>query len=426
MARTFLRLHSLHTSRRWKMAAPGFVSAVLIVLLLGFSSNSYAVKTFVLGNDTASSRTTSGPTKDGTINVTYTSKPTVVFSRSSTLTPANVVLNWDGSHGSGTTSEAAYCTRSNKGTGNGFSVESGMVSAGSYNGLDIFKTNIPGLYFSVNLRGFSAANIFTTNVSTLDIRDGIMHQALGLIPTTSNWCDDTNIVGTVNYASDGGFGFYSRLTFYTDQTYTPGASSISLLKTGNYHIRIWNENPGSGIASHYLNITFDISGVQISEPTCSAQPVASGSSVKGDTIDLGRYSPNDIIQGANAVPFAIQLSGCRGLRNINVTLTSTALATDRTLLGNILSSDKATGVGLEISGAANNYHPQMLLIPNDATSVYNDQRDTTNDNNIYGSGESGATQSQTLNFLAKLKRDSNQKIGSGNFKANGIFTLDYP
>jgi len=349
-----------------------------------------------------------------------------VFSRTSTLAPANVTIRWDDKHGSSSGTNSAYCTRSSHGTGNGFTVQSSFVSAGSYNGVDIFKTSIPGLYFSITLRSFSSNGEFTTSVSSLDIRDGVMHQALGLTPTSSTWCDDTNIVGTVNYASDGGFGFYSRLTFYTDQTYTPGASSISLLKTGNYHIRIWNENPGSGIASHYLNITFDISGVQISEPTCSAQPVASGSSVKGDTIDLGRYSPNDIIQGTNAVPFAIQLSGCRGLRNINVTLTSTALATDRTLLGNILSSDKATGVGLEISGAANNYHPQMLMIPNDATSVYNDQRDTTNDNNIYGSGESGATQSQTLNFLAKLKRDSGQKIGSGNFKANGIFTLDYP
>jgi hypothetical protein len=37
--------------------------------------------------------------------------------------------------------------------------------------------------------------------------------------------------------------FYAAITFYTDQTYTPGSSTISLLKTGNYHVRIWNENP---------------------------------------------------------------------------------------------------------------------------------------------------------------------------------------
>ncbi|WP_407201891.1 hypothetical protein [Citrobacter werkmanii] len=68
----------------------------------------------------------------------------------------------------------------------------------------------------------------------------------------------------------------------------------------------------------------------------------------------------------------------------------------------------------------------MVMIPNDPTSVYNDQRDTSGDDNIYGSSENGKVQSQTLNFLATLKRDGTQSIGSGNFKANGVFTIDYP
>lgn len=109
-----------------------------------------------------------------------------------------------------------------------------------------------------------------------------------------------------------------------------------------------------------------------------------------------------------------------------MTLTSTTVAKTPTLLGNILTSNKATGVGLEISGAANSYSQQMVMIPNDTTSIYNDQRDTSSDDNIYGSSENGVVQSQTLNFLATLKRDGTQQIGSGNFKANGIFTIDYP
>lgn len=191
-------------------------------------------------------------------------------------------------------------------------------------------------------------------------------------------------------------------------------------------MRFWNENVGAGIKSYYLNATFDISAVTVAEPTCTTQPVASGSSVSGTTVDLGHYSPNDIINGATAVPFSIKLAGCRGLRNINVTLTSTIVAKTPTLLGNILTSNKATGVGLEISGAANSYSQQMVMIPNDTTSIYNDQRDTSSDDNIYGSSENGVVQSQTLNFLATLKRDGSQQIGSGNFKANGIFTIDYP
>lgn len=91
-------------------------------------------------------------------------------------------------------------------------------------------------------------------------------------------------------------------------------------------MRFWNENVGAGIKSYYLNATFDISAVTVAEPTCTTQPVASGSSVSGTTVDLGHYSPNDIINGATAVPFSIKLAGCRGLRNINVTLTSTTVA----------------------------------------------------------------------------------------------------
>ncbi|MCH5852341.1 fimbrial protein, partial [Salmonella enterica] len=77
----------------------------------------------------------------------------------------------------------------------------------------------------------------------------------------------------------------------------------------------------------------------------TTQPVASGSSVSGTTVNLGSYSPNDIINGATAVPFAIKLAGCKGLRNINVTLASTTVATDTTLLGNMLTLNHATGVG---------------------------------------------------------------------------------
>lgn len=401
-------------------------AAVLMAGVALFSSNSYAVKTYVLGNYSRETQTGSGPTGDGNDTIYYSSKPTLIFSRTSKLAPANVKLTWDDFHGSASKNTSSlYCTQLNTGTGNGISVESSYISAGSYNGVEIFKTNITGLYFSLNLRAFSTDNEATANISSLDITSGIIHQAIKLTPL-SDFCDATNTTGTANYATGGGLGFYATFTFYTDQNYTSGTSSIVLLKTADYDLRMWNENPGSGIKSYYKNTIYDISSIVVSEPTCSTQPVASGSSVSGTTVNLGSYSPNDIINGATPVPFAINLAGCKGLRNINVTLTTTTSASDPTLLGNILTSNHATGVGLEIRGAANNYSAEMVMIPNETTSVYNDQRDTSSDNNIYGSDERGTVQSQTLNFLATLKRDSNQKIGSGNFKANGIFTFDYP
>ncbi|ECH9262339.1 hypothetical protein YR28_24760 [Salmonella enterica subsp. enterica] len=404
------------------------LSYALLAILICFSSASYAVSTFVLGNIAPDGlKIGSGPTSDGSEQKIYASAPTVVFSRTPSLAPANVLINWDSSHGSSAKNASAlYCTQIETGTGNGLSIQSSYVSAGSYGGVEIFKTNITGLYFSMELRSFSTANEATVTPTRLNITSGIAHQALKLAPVSTSFCARTNKTGGINYGSNGGLGFYMSITFYTDQTYTPGPSSVSLLKTDSYDFRIWNENPGSGIKSYHVNYTVDISSVVVNEPTCSTQPVASGNSVNGTTVDLGTYSPNDIIKGAAPVPFAIKLAGCKGLRNINVTLTTTTMAHSPTMLGNILTQNNATGVGVEISGAANSYSSQMVMLPNDTTSIYNDQRDTSSDNNIYGNGESGTTQSHTLNFLATLKRDGTQQIGSGHFKANGIFTIDYP
>lgn len=408
----------------------GVTALLLASLLSGVSTDSLAKKTYVLGEkQSVTYQVGRGPSKDGTINVTYNAAPTVVFSRNTTLAPANVVLKWDNNHGSGKNSTGAFCTQSSSGTERGFSVQSGFISAGSYNGVDIFKTNIQGLYFSLKLHNFSSANQFTLNVSELNIRNGTQSNVLTPIPS-GNWCDKTNTSGSVNYATDGGFAFYNTITFYTDQTYVPGGGSIQLLSSSGYGLRIWNESPGPGIASHAILVTYDIGQIKISEPTCSVAPVASGASVKNNVVDMGRYSPRDILSGATPVPFAIQLTGCRGLNNINVTLTSSSVAKDRSLLANALVNDRAYGVGVQISGAANNYSPQTILVPNDENSVYHDQHDTTGENNIYeGSvvgNEPGVTQSQTLNFLATLKQDSNQPISAGNFKATGIFTMDYP
>ncbi|EBY3114945.1 fimbrial protein [Salmonella enterica] len=402
------------------------VVSTLLVILLSFPAAGYAqTDTFVLGNGEHNYEY-GGPSSDGTNQLIYPSGRTVYFSRTNALAPANVTINWNGAHGSSSANNSLYCYVSDQGqsTTGTLSVESGLVSAGSYGGVDIFKTNITGLYFSLELRSFGS---YTLQVSApnLQIQNGIMHNVIS-VSDNGGGCKGPTQSGPGYYYTWGGLGYYAAVTFYTDQTYTPGNSTITLLKNGDYHVRFWNENVGAGIKSYYLNATFDISAVTVAEPTCTTQPVASGSSVSGTTVDLGHYSPNDIINGATAVPFSIKLAGCRGLRNINVTLTSTTVAKTPTLLGNILTSNKATGVGLEISGAANSYSQQMVMIPNDTTSIYNDQRDTSSDDNIYGSSENGVVQSQTLNFLATLKRDGTQQIGSGNFKANGIFTIDYP
>ncbi|HCL5349328.1 TPA: fimbrial protein [Salmonella enterica subsp. salamae serovar [1],40:z35:e,n,x,z15] len=402
------------------------LSTLLIIAAFFPAAGSAQTDTFVLGNRMENWQY-SGPSRDGTSKFSYPSGRTVYFSRTNELAPANVTINWNSSHGSASLDAGLFCYVSEQGqsTTGALSIESGFVSAGSYGGVDIFKTNIPGLYFSLKLRSFGSYVLNVHGPETA-IQNGIIHNVISVNAGDGKGCEGPDTAGPGNYYTWGGLSFYAAITFYTDQTYTPGTSKITLLKNGDYHVRIWNENPGEATNSYYQNVTFDISSVTVAEPTCSTQPVVSGSSVSGSTVDLGHYSPNDIIKGAAAVPFAINLAGCKGLRNIDVTLSSTTVASDPTMLGNILSSNKATGIGLEIAGAANKASTQTVMIPNDTSSVYHDQRDTSGDDNIYGSSENGKVQTHTLNFLATLKRDGNQSIGSGNFKATGTFTINYP
>lgn len=413
-----------HTNKGWR-AARLVILPVLLVALSLLSPPCAAVKeTFVLGKNIYDP-TFSAPKGDATSTFSYPSGRTVYFSRTQTLAPANVAINWNSNHGSASSNSGVFCVVSDQGTANPITAESGFISAGSYGGVDIFKTNITGLYFSLKLRSISSYTL-SVNPTSFTVQNGVMHNIINI--TDPDGCHTNTVPSPTpdQYLVQGGLSFYMEITFYTDQTYTPGSSTITLLKNGNYHLRFWNENPGPDIVGYYDNINIDISSVTVAEPTCSTQPVASGSSVSGTTVNLGSYSPNDIINGAASIPFAINLAGCKGLHNINVTLTTTTLANDPTILGNILTSNNAAGVGVEIRGAANNYSAEMVMVPNEATSVYNDQRDTSSDDNIYGTNENGTVQSQTLNFLATLKRDNNQQIKSGNFKANGIFTFDYP
>ncbi|WP_233929077.1 fimbrial protein [Escherichia albertii] len=97
------------------------------------------------------------------------------------------------------------------------------------------------------------------------------------------------------------------------------------------------------------------------------------------------------------------------------------------LLGNSLTADAAAGVGVEITGASNSHFPEMVLLPNDYSSVYKAYVDNPdNSNGIIGAGTSGTPASQQLDFIATLKQDNNQQIRAGDFKATAVFSITYP
>lgn len=155
------------------------VVSTLLVILLSFPAAGYAqTDTFVLGNGEHNYEY-GGPSSDGTNQLIYPSGRTVYFSRTNALAPANVTINWNGAHGSSSANNSLYCYVSDQGqsTTGTLSVESGLVSAGSYGGVDIFKTNITGLYFSLELRSFSSYSL-KVSAPNLQIQNGIMHNVI--------------------------------------------------------------------------------------------------------------------------------------------------------------------------------------------------------------------------------------------------------
>ncbi|MEO3989985.1 fimbrial protein [Pseudocitrobacter cyperus] len=99
-----------------------------------------------------------------------------------------------------------------------------------------------------------------------------------------------------------------------------------------------------------------------------------------------------------------------------------------TLLANTLTTDSAaSGVGIEIQGKSTSISKQMVIVPNDASSVYRDYQpeiDTTN--GIYGKGGTGVPLARTLHFQATMMRDGTSVISPGDFKATAIFSVTYP
>ncbi|EAW1719933.1 fimbrial protein [Salmonella enterica subsp. indica] len=398
------------------------VAFICLSLLATDAISADGARTYIAGNKAhADIYDRDGPNGDGsrTLKYSLSGNQTLVFYKSATLQPSNVGLNLN-SDTANTGTGMIYCTKINGATGADLVVENNFVDSGlTYGGHKLLKTNITGLYFTFRIHNPGSWEILFAP-SELYVGDQPT-QTMKLTQAESNCAND-------GYKPIGGITGTAYIDFYNDASFDPRSSeSVSLLSNGSYSYRFYNPNPGPNILSYYINVIASTDNVKISQPTCSTA-VLSGDTVKGTTVSIGSYSPNDIINGVNPVPFNIELSGCSRVRNIAVKLTAGTTGTDPTLLGNTQISGKADGVGLQIKALKNSVSDEMVLIPNDDTSVYKDYEDETDTSTtgIAGNGGSIATTTQSLKFNATLKRDNNQKILSGKFYATGIFSITYP
>ncbi|MFY4537662.1 fimbrial-like adhesin [Escherichia coli] len=374
-----------------------------------------------------------GPNGDVTVKFRYGSGTNnLVFYKPTQLGPTGVSLKWeqlDSASGGG----FLYCNRSGTSSGTPMSIKHKMVYSGkSYGGHKLLKTSVPGLYYTLAISNIWSAYTFTDiNPSGIYIGDATEHFFHWHAESEQvlYWsCDNAN--NKNKYWAVGGVVQTLTIEFYTDTDFNPTTNQrVTLLRTDNYLYSFKGEGVGIGINehSHYLKIDFDLTDIVLTNPTCFTAAL-SGPSVSGSTVKMGDYSPAQIRNGATAVPFDITLQNCIRVRNIETKLKSNKVGSvSKELLANTLTgNDAAKGVGVLIEGLKNTKSAQMVLKPNDATSIYKDyetENDTTG--GIFPDNGNAGT-SQPLHFQATLKQDGNIAIEPGDFKATSTFQVTYP
>ena len=101
----------------------------------------------------------------------------------------------------------------------------------------------------------------------------------------------------------------------------------------------------------------------VQTPTCTALVSSAG----GGTIPLGDYSAAKVNSGATSVTkFSLNASGCTNVNMFKTRMTTNIVAPgNNMLLGNSVTSNAATGVGVKITTGSGSQ-----LKPNDTNSVY--------------------------------------------------------
>lgn len=413
------------TMKKTKLA-----TACLAVMAL-LSSPAYAI-TYIVGNEMPQPENkdirVDPPYMDGTPTWNKIMGRTAAVHTQGPTPNMIAKYDWSGAHDSGMadsgTSGKLYCRKDGNDTS--LNVEHGYGSPyGAVDGHPIWKTNIDGLYFAVEVaRVFLPMTLNTTPSSPFWLNGPFVIDGTPDDPS----CDDERAAGQNKVVIMGGVQLGFNVYLYADNTFTPQTtiSNLEFPKSG-YDLRVFNSTAGGLGSGHSIKFILNLSGFNMAWPTCAANSVTSNGKT-GYTVDLGTYYPKQISNNqTQTVPFTINLKSCTYVTNIEVKLDSTNIgANDKTLLTNSATEDPAKGVGVQIKGLKNDSSVEMVLIPGDSSSIYKDTNplpsrpSNRNDNSDPGNA------TKDLNFNATLKQDGNATIMPGKFKATGRFTINYP
>ncbi|EFG0978978.1 fimbrial protein [Escherichia marmotae] len=397
---------------------------LLALLLAGciFSASAY---TLVVGNDVKGSSNqykSTGPNADFNVSHTNSFGKTVAVHKETGLREV-AVYDWTGLISPG----MVYCYKDDP-TYHAIQVFHNYISAGvSGDGHTLWKTNINGLYFVIELTTLSSAGVSTSVLPIwIDQPTNTGKDTQLRYDSGGSGCDYNSV-----YYRLGGLNMGFKIHLYADQNFAPTAqeaTNFQLSKNGGHGaVDFYFHNSDTPNQSHSkkINITIPATGMVLAWPTCSASTVAGvgGTSVtNGNDVQLGNHLPKAIKNGLAPAKFNINMTSCTYVHNIEVKLTSAQIGTNnKQLLANQETSNAASGVGVLIEGLQSSSSAQMVIAPNNTTSVYKDIM-----NDPYSGSDIGKQSTKSLQFQATLKQDGSADIRPGKFRATGTFQITYP
>ncbi len=164
------------------------------------------------------------------------------------------------------------------------------ISAGkSYNGHPLYKTSIPGFYFTIEMTFLQPAENMTSSTFWFDKTSTPITSEFTEFPSA---CSRTNV-----YSNLGKLMYGLKIYAYVDSDFAPTEAqlqSFTLSKNGDSDFYI--DNPGSGLSNYKMKFNLAATGLKAVWPTCSASTI-SGTNVSGSTVKLGSFYPKQIMEG---------------------------------------------------------------------------------------------------------------------------------
>lgn len=267
------------------------------------------------------------------------------------------------------------------------------------NSTAVWPTNIPGIYYAV--RVYSDNNTGAWFKPTFD-----QWESLGV--KASN--ESTNWKVQIKFYQNGG-EFTGNMNGATK--ITPKASA----RIGGMSI---GEHTDSDNKPWYFDVTTASFSIPVSTSTCKAATVNGGT----NNVDFGEVMYSSVREGFYPrKDFSVQLQGCNNVVSLKLKVSAAKTSSnDNTLLGNILTSNAATGIGIHIEKMFTT-EPTTGLVVNDGAFAYTSLDAFLDDTGSYY--EVGTNSTAELPFIAYMYRDYSQPLNAGNFKGVATFSINY-